>query len=601
MTMEDFDEEAFKKFFPTSFGKQARTTNVNAQVDRSKRSEVSVKPDGDGAKALTDSAETEAQDDAGHQNKPPKADNGDDDDDDSDDEDDDSDDEDDEDEFPVSHELLIKTHERAVTTMTVDPSGSRLMTGSNDCSLKLHDFASMTPTTIRSFKSVDPSSKKQSAAQETHAVYYAAFNPLSPSHVMVVPASPQPRILDRDGEMLVEFVKGDMYLRDLHNTKGHISEVTSGAWSPSDYNLCVTAGSDSTVRIWDANVGRSQKEVIVHKSRVAGSAGRSKMTAVAWASPKQGGPNVLVATALDGSLLMWGGDGPFTRPSAEVKDAHTRDTWTSGIDVSADGRLVVTKGGDDTIKLWDTRKFKQPITTVEHPSSSSRYPTSNIVFSPSSANVLTGSETGHLHILNPATLRPELVTPVTPGTPVISVMWHEKLNQILTGSANAETHVLYNPNTSTKGAAMVMSKAPKRRHVDDDPNFTMDLSQGISGDNVVVGSNGVPHYSSSTWSARHPTIGLTASGRPKDPRRPHLPLQTPFAKSQPDEKHIRENIPLSSMRDEDPREALLKYADKAEKDPVFTKAWKETQPTTIYGDISDDEGDQQPEKKKARR
>ncbi|KAL2862308.1 26S protease regulatory subunit 4 [Aspergillus lucknowensis] len=568
--------QAFKQFFPSSFGKQEKKANVNAQIDLTKRpsnpesrDEKKLIGDGDGG------AESDSDDDSDS-------------------------DSDDEDEFPVSHELIMKTHERAVTTITVDPSGSRLITGSTDCTIKLHDFASMTPSTVRSFKSVDPSAKKQSVAQDTHAVHYTAFNPISPAYVLVVSATPQPRILDRDGETVTEFVKGDMYLRDLHHTKGHISEVTSGAWSPTDENLCATAGTDSTVRIWDANIGRSQREVIMHKSRAAGSAGRSKMTAVAWSSPKQGGPSVLVAAALDGSLLMWGGNGPYTRPSAEVRDAHTRVTWTSGIDVSSDGRLVITKGGDDTIKLWDTRKFKQPITTVAHPSSSSRFPTSNIIFSPTSANVVTGSETGHLHILNPATLKPELVTPVTPESPLITVQWHEKLNQILTGSANAETHVLYNPNISTKGAALVMSKAPKRRHIDDDPSLTMNLSQGISGDSVVVGSNGVPHYSSSTWSARHPTIGLTASGRSRDPRRPHLPAQTPFAKSQPDERHIRENIPLSSMRDEDPREALLKYAEKAQKDPIFTKAWKETQPTPIYRDLSDDE-EPQPEKKRARR
>ncbi|KAB8250235.1 hypothetical protein BDV35DRAFT_377514 [Aspergillus flavus] len=562
---------------------------------RTKRTHVSAKTTADDDKAGLISDE-QANVQTGAEDRKDKSES------DSDNESDDSDsDDEDEDEFPVSHELVLKTHERAVTTLTVDPSGSRLITGSTDCTIKLHDFASMTPSTVRAFKSVDPTAKKQSALQEAHAVHYAAFNPLSPGYVMVVSATPQPRILDRDGETITEFMKGDMYLRDLHNTKGHISEVTSGAWCPTDENLCVTAGSDSTVRIWDANIGRSQKEVIMHKSRAAGSAGRSKMTAVAWGSPKQGGPNVLIAAALDGSLMMWSGNGPFTRPSGEIRDAHTRDTWTSGLDISSDGRLVVTKGGDDTIKLWDTRKFKQPISTVAHPSSSSRYPTSNIVFSPTSANVLTGSETGHLHILNPATLKPELVTPVTPGSPLITVQWHEKLNQILTGSANAETHVLYNPDMSSKGAALVMSKAPKRRHIDDDPNLTMDLSQGISGDNVVVGSNGVPHYSSATWSSRHPTIGLTASGRPRDPRRPHLPATTPFAKSQPDEKHIRENIPLSSMRDEDPREALLKYAEKAEKDPVFTKAWKETQPKTIYREISDDEGEQEPDKKRARR
>jgi 26S proteasome regulatory subunit T2 len=183
---------------------------------------------------------------------------------------------------------------------------------------------------------------------------------------------------------------------------------------------------------------------------------------------------------------------------------------------------------------------------------------------------------------------------------LITVLWHEKLNQILTGSANAETHVLYNPTMSTKGAALVMSKAPKRRHVDDNPTLTTDLSSGLAGDSVVVGSNGVPHYSSATFAARHPTIGLTASGRSRDPRRPHMPQVTPFAKSQSDEKYIRDNIPLSSMRDEDPREALLKYAEKAEKDPIFTRAYKETQPKAIYAELSDDE-EPGPEKKKARR
>ena len=71
-------------------------------------------------------------------------------------------------------------------------------------------------------------------------------------------------------------------------------------------------------------------------------------------------------------------------------------------------------------------------------------------------------------------------------------------------------------------------------------------------------------------------------------------------KSQPDEEYINKSMPLSSMRDEDPREALLKYAELAKNDPLFTNAWKETQPVTQYADISDEEDDG-PEKKKQKR
>ena len=569
------EDEALKNFLPRGFGKQTKEANIERQVEQSKR-QTGLKAIDNGAVRSDRSSPSDSDDDE-------------------------SEDEDDE-EFPISHELVLKTHERTVTTISVDSAGSRLITGSTDCTLKFHDFASMTPSTLRAFKSVDPTATKSSANSETHPVHHVEFNPNSASQVLVVPATPQAKIFSRDGEELVEFVKGDMYLRDMHNTKGHISEITTGTWHPADKNLCVTAGTDSTLRIWDVGLKRSQKDVIVHKSRAAGSAGRTRMTAVAWGSSPEGSSSLLVSAAFDGSLVMWPGNGPYTRPSAEIRDAHEKDTWTGGLDISSDGRTVVTRGGDSFIKLWDTRKFKAPVSTVSHPSTSDQYPTSGIHFSPNSSSIITGSATGHLHILNPATLRPELVTPVTPGSPLISLLWHPKLNQVLTGSANAATHVLYSPTLSTRGAAIVMSRAPKRRHIDDDPTLTTDLSQGLSGDAIVNPNSLLPSTSNAgtSYASRHPTVGMTASGRSRDPRRPFVPTTTPFAKSQPDEKHIKESIPLSSMRDEDPREALLKYAEKAEKDPMFTKAWAKTQPKTIYGEISDEE-EEEPEKKKVKR
>jgi len=577
----DLEDEKLRSLFPSSFGGGEKGTNIEAQIDRTKRPTATLQSkqqdaDSKKSKDVTDSDEDDSYEE-------------------------DEDEDEDEDEYPTSHEIVFKTQERAVTTITVDAAGSRMITGSTDCTIKIHDFASMTPTTLRAFKSVDPTASKASANTETHPIHVAEFNPNSPSRVLVISATPQARILSRDGDVITEFQKGDMYLRDMNMTKGHVSEITGGTWHPTNWDLFVTAGTDSTLRIWDVNSKMRQKTVIVHKSRQAGSAGRSRMTAVAWGSQVEGGNCLLVAAALDGSLMLWSGDGPYNRPSAEIKDAHAGGTWTSGVDISPDGRLVITRGGDDTVKLWDTRKFKQPVSSVSHPSTSAQYPDSNIQFSPNGASVITGSETGHLHILNPATLKPEMVTPVTPNSPLITVLWHEKLNQILTGSANAETHVLYNPKISSKGAVTIVSKAPKRRHVDDDPNFTTDLSQGISGDMIINPGTGLAGVQAgNSYASRHPTIGLTASGKSRDPRRPHLPATTPFSKNQPDAASVKRNIPLSSMRDEDPREALLKYAEKAEKDPMFTNAWKKTQPKIIYAEVSDEEADEGPEKKRAR-
>ncbi|KAL9098884.1 MAG: hypothetical protein Q9163_005537 [Psora crenata] len=568
------ENEELMQLLPTGFGKRTQEADVARQLEKSKRLRKGATSTNGGTHTKSysqDKNDNEEQDDEDNED-------------------------DDDDEYPVSHELVIKTHDRPITTMTADSSGSRFITGSTDCTMKFHDFASMTPNTSHAFKSVDPTASKQSASSETHPINHVEFNPNSPSQVLVISATPQAKLFSRDGEEIREFVKGDMYLRDMHNTKGHISAITTGAWHPTNKDFFVTAGTDSTLRVWDVNIPLKQRDVIVHKSRAAGSAGRTRMTAVAWGSSIQGGKSLLVAAALDGSLVMWDNEGNYARPAAEIRDAHRADTWTGGLDISADGRTVVTRGGDDFIKLWDTRKFKQPISVVAHHSTSYQYASTNITFSPNSSAIVTGSVEGDLHILNPATLKPELVEPVTPGSPLVAVMWHDKLNQILTGSANAEVHVLYNPTTSSKGATLVMSKVPKRRHIDDDSNLTTDLSQGLSGDAVSAGDD---VRSGASYASRHPTVGLTVSGRSRDPRRPHIPLTTPFAKSQPDEQHIKNNIPLSSMRDEDPREALLKYAEKAENDPMFTNAWKRTQPKTLYADLSDEE-EEGPQKKKQR-
>lgn len=560
------EDDPMRAFLPTSFGKKSKEADIAAQIDRSRRTAEKPKAQ---LQVNDEGSEGDAQSDS------------------------DGDSDDDDDEYPVTHELVLKTHDRTVTSVSLDPSGSRLATGSMDGTIKLHDFASMTPSTLHAFRSVDPWEARSAAAaaSESYPVNHVEFNPHSGSVFLCVSPHPQAKIMSRDGELVTEFVKGDMYLRDMHNTKGHVSEITTGTWHPTDKNLCVTAGTDSTLRIWDINNKRSQKDIIVFKSKAAGSAGRTRMTAVAWGAPAQGGSNVLVAAALDGSLVMYSGNAPFTRPTGEVRQAHAPNTWTGGVDISSDGRMVVTRGGDGLIKLWDMRKFKEPLVSVEHPSTSDRFAMTNIKYSPNSTSIITGSASGHLHILNPGNLKPEHVTPITPGVPLIVVDWHEKLNQIVTGSANAETHVLYNPTMSKRGAVDVMSKAPKKRHIDDHPALTMDQTLGLSGDSIITPG---------AMTAQQRKGGVTGTGKSLDPRRPQVQQITPFMRSEPDEKHIEKNIPLSKMLHEDPRDALLKYADVAKKDPLFTNAWKETQPVTQYAEISDDE-EEGPDKKRAKR
>lgn len=69
------------------------------------------------------------------------------------------------------------------------------------------------------------------------------------------------QIYDRDGLTLGEFVKGDMYIRDLKNTKGHISGLTCGEWHPKERETILTSSEDGSLRIWDVNEFKTQKQV----------------------------------------------------------------------------------------------------------------------------------------------------------------------------------------------------------------------------------------------------------------------------------------------------------------------------------------------------
>lgn len=106
-----------------------------------------------------------------------------------------------------------------------------------------------------------------------------------------------------------EFVKGDMYIRDLRNTNGHVSSISSLSWHPTNPSLFLTASSDSTLRIWDKTNRRQSKSVIVVKSKERG--GKTKVSCCGWSKPDG---KMIAAASEDGSLMIWKTSGNFTRP-----------------------------------------------------------------------------------------------------------------------------------------------------------------------------------------------------------------------------------------------------------------------------------------------
>jgi hypothetical protein len=143
--------------------------------------------------------------------------------------------------LPVSSEAVMEPHGKAVISLDIDHSGSRLITGSTDYTVKIFDFNGM-KSDCKPFRTIEPC--------EGHPVVSLSWSPTGDAF-LVVTGSSQPKIYTRDGKEEGEFPRGDMYIRDMKNTKGHVTSCRGGQWHPTDKGTSMTCSDDGTIRIWD--------------------------------------------------------------------------------------------------------------------------------------------------------------------------------------------------------------------------------------------------------------------------------------------------------------------------------------------------------------
>ena len=214
------------------------------------------------------------------------------------------------------------------------------------------------------------------------------------------------------------------------------------------------------------------------------------------------------------------------------------------------------------------------------------------MYSPNEKYILTGeschpSEQGNLLVLDSQSLSTIRRIPIGTSS-VIRVLWNTRINQLVTGSHNGTIHVLYSPTSSLRGAKLILSRTPKAHHVDDDPNFTTDVLEGYSGDQAARLENGEGERLMRKLKSQ-------AKGNIKATR-PEMPSSA--VASDPDKDHVRQQFGMDAMRTEDPREALLKFAEKAAKDPIFTKAYLKNQPKTLLEERAGDDVEEPPSKRR---
>jgi WD40 repeat protein len=127
-----------------------------------------------------------------------------------------------------------------------------------------------------------------------------------------------------------------------------------GTWHPKTKSEFMTCSIDGSVRIWDINDDKKHKSIIKPRN-VQGK--KAEPTTCTYS--RDG--NLIIYGCDDGSIQMWDHRKAFVNCTLMGRNCHQSNNFISSIACSYDNKILATRGGDDTLKTWDIRNFKQPL------------------------------------------------------------------------------------------------------------------------------------------------------------------------------------------------------------------------------------------------
>uniref|UniRef100_A0A1Q3F4V0 Uncharacterized protein n=1 Tax=Culex tarsalis TaxID=7177 RepID=A0A1Q3F4V0_CULTA len=495
-------------------------------------------------------------------------------------EEEDSDEEDDDDDFdedapinkiPNSHEVEMRHGSKAVISLAADPSGVRLASGSVDYNLNFWDFSGMDKS-MKSFRSLQPC--------ENHPIrdlHYSGTGDM----ILVISGSSQAKVLDRDGFEKMECVKGDQYITDMTRTKGHVAGLTGGSWNYIRKEEFLTSAMDSTLRTWVFARSKEQKNVI--KTRAQGG-----LKTVPTTCAYNRDATLIAAGCSDGSIQTWDTRKMFVNTTHCVRDAHAKGSDISSVLFSYAGQMLATRCTDETLKLWDLRAFKKPLHVFEN--IFSRYDTTDCCFSPDDTMILTGEslpkgqKQANLYFFDTKTFETVTTIPIT-DSHLIRVHWHPKLNQVFVGCGNGIIRGLYDEKRSMRGAKLCVVRTYRKKK---------DVQ--MMGSTQVITPHALPMFRQEKSRSHRKKLEKDRMD-PVKSKRPDLPITSGqggrvASSGGTLSSYVIRNLGLSKRveDDQDPREAILKYAKEAAENPYWiSPAYTKTQPKPIFN--AEDEPD----------
>jgi WD40 repeat protein len=467
--------------------------------------------------------------------------------------------------IPVTHIVELEhTKNSTVNSMDIDRIGNRMLTASNDGSIKIWEFSSM--------------NRRPAAFHTVEAVEDLPVNAVSwaPSGGFFAAATGdcQGKVYDRDGNYEIGCLKGDSYLHDIMNTKGHTFPLTDCKWHPSDRNFFITSSRDSTIRVWDiySKPMGIEGELMQTQILKAKTYKNHKITVNCCNYSSDG--NTIIGGVNDGTLQIWSLKGSHWRPDGYI-NAHKPNSEITAVKFGDDGRRIFSRADDSTLKMWDIRMMNKPIYSWDHiPCFGTK---SGIALSPDESIIATGTsvkkghENSSLLFFSTYDYKKLKDVKISPHS-ISSVIWNEKLNQIVVGSTDGICRVYFNPTYSRDGIVNSIYKKAKTKEVDDF-NYPMPIITPLV----------LPLFDESTFNRQ---TYLDIIKPDEDPaHKAELPVSGPGSKFQRPPsvtQFIMNSVHKKLYQEGDSRDMLLKFKSVNNKGEWVDSAYKETKPKPVF-------------------
>lgn len=465
-----------------------------------------------------------------------------------------------------SVEIVGSNTFKTISTFCFNNAGTRFAAGSHDHGMRIWHFDALDPRRPESICATQPCG--QTIIKN---IDYTNDDEL----LLVISGSCQAVIVAKDGILAKQYQcpKGDQYMTDMAKTKGHVQMLNHGCWNPKNKENFITCSNDSTIRIWDLANLNQQKTVIKTRSPMSGLKALPNVCVFSRDALS------IVAGCNDGSIMMWDTRRKFITTSACIKGAHLKGSEVTGIDFSYGLNKMCSRSEDESCKIWDMRKLKEPL--ASRTGLTTLYPTTNCSFSPDDKYLITGTsatkqDAGHLVFLDASHSNLEIANTIEmpSGVSVVSSKWHPKINHIGFSCSNGTILLTYDKKRSMGGLMQAESGLNERgtkrkKYVSQRGNY----ATSASSIKRIITPHSLPLFREDTSASSFAKIRQD----PKLSYKPEVPVAgaNQGGRVKPAgstlSSYIAKNIakPVDDGTGMDIRERILRHAEEAKKNPFW--------------------------------